>query len=265
MKIVSLSDLPEEGVSHNPEIKKKVLLKKDEIPNVTGFSQARITPGQIADPHAHDDRYEIFFFEEGKGIVRIDDKEYPVEKGICITIEPGEVHTIINTASSDLVLTYFGVKIEKKPVAKDYLAGRFGIFRKVGNVLTSKEFKRARHKAEIYAHNPEKTEKLLDKAVKKTKRKKQGPVSQAWQYLSALIRMVRAYIRGDYKEVPWESIVLSIAAIIYFVSPVDFMPDFIPVIGYLDDMAVIAFVVKSVKTDMDNFLQWENEQKEALK
>lgn len=264
MKIVSLSHLPEESVSHNPKIKKKVLLKKDEIPNLTGFSQARITPGQVVGAHTHDDMYEIFFFEEGKGIVRVDDKEYQVEKGICIMIEPGEAHNIINTASSDLVLTYFGIRAERKQVLKDYLTGRFGILRKVNNVLISKEFKRAKHKAEAYAHNPEKTKDLLAKAVKKAKRKRKGPVSQAWQYLSALIRMVRAYIRGEYKEIPWESIVLSIAAIIYFVSPVDFVPDFIPIIGYLDDMAVIAFVVKSIKTDMDNFLQWENEQSEIL-
>ena len=37
--------------------------------------------------------------------------------------------------------------------------------------------------------------------------------------------------------------------------------DFIPVVGYLDDAAVISFVVASIKADLDNFLEWEDEQK----
>ena len=114
MKIVSLSNLPEEGVSHNPEIKKKVMLRNDEIPNLTSFSQARFTPGQAAGAHAHKNMYEIFLVEAGEGIIRVNDSEYQVKKGVCIVVEPGEVHDIINSASSDLVLTYFGLKAEKK-------------------------------------------------------------------------------------------------------------------------------------------------------
>jgi uncharacterized membrane protein YkvA (DUF1232 family) len=71
--------------------------------------------------------------------------------------------------------------------------------------------------------------------------------------------LLRAYIRGDYRDIPWGSIVLVIVAIIYFVSPIDLIPDIIPVIGLTDDAAVIAFVIAQIKADLDNFLAWEVE------
>ncbi len=37
---------------------------------------------------------------------------------------------------------------------------------------------------------------------------------------------------------------------------------FIPVAGYVDDAAVIAFVAAAIKSDLDNFLEWEAEQDE---
>lgn len=57
MKIISLSNLPDEGVSHNPEIKKKVMLRVGEIPHLSSFSQVRFRSGQVADVHDHDDMY----------------------------------------------------------------------------------------------------------------------------------------------------------------------------------------------------------------
>ena len=49
-----------------------------------------------------------------EGIIRVNNKEYRLERGVCIVVEPGEVHEIINTVSSDLVLTYFGLKVDEK-------------------------------------------------------------------------------------------------------------------------------------------------------
>ena len=53
---------------------------------------------------------------------------------------------------------------------------------------------------------------------------------------------------------------LVVVAVIYFVSPVDLVPDIIPVAGLVDDAGVIAFVVAQIKADLDNFLVWETEQ-----
>ena len=121
---------------------------------------------------------------------------------------------------------------------------------------------KTKNKAEEYARDPKKARKLLDDAVKKTKsyEKNQGPLADVWSYLTALFRLLRAYIRRDYRDIPWGSIVLVTVAIIYFVSPIDLIADLLPGIGLIDDAAIIAFVVAQIKADLDNFLGWEVEQ-----
>lgn len=127
--------------------------------------------------------------------------------------------------------------------------------------INSAEFQQAKSKAEEYIRDPEKTNGLLDEAIKKAKGKNKGPLTEVWRYITALIRLVRAYVQGNYKDVPWQTIVLATAGLIYFVSPIDLIPDAIPIVGFLDDAAIISFVVASIKLDLDNFLEWENDQR----
>jgi hypothetical protein len=63
MKLTALSHLPNEQVSHNPAIQKKVMLRSGDLPHLTNFSQARFAPGQVAAAHAHQDMCEVFFVE----------------------------------------------------------------------------------------------------------------------------------------------------------------------------------------------------------
>lgn len=110
MKIVSIADLSEGQVSHNPEIRKKVLLGRGDLPHVTNFSQATFGPGQVASAHAHGDMYEVFFVEAGEGVIRVDGEPYRLEPGTCVAVAPGEEHEVACSGSGDLVLTYFGVE-----------------------------------------------------------------------------------------------------------------------------------------------------------
>jgi uncharacterized membrane protein YkvA (DUF1232 family) len=131
-------------------------------------------------------------------------------------------------------------------------------------VVNSPEFQQAKTKAEEYARDPEKAKNLIDQAMQKAQRRNKGLLDQLdetldefWSYLSALMRLARAYYTRQYTAIPWKTIVIVIAALIYFVSPLDFIPDFIPLLGLTDDAIVIAFVVKQIKSDLDNFLAWE--------
>ena len=110
MKIVELYDVPEESVSHQPEIKKQVMLSKGDLPHLANFSRARFAPGQVAHAHSHPDKYEVFFVETGHGIVKIEGAEYPLEQGVYVVAEPGEKHEIISTGPSGLILLYFGIE-----------------------------------------------------------------------------------------------------------------------------------------------------------
>ena len=72
-----------------------------------------------------------------------------------------------------------------------------------------------------------------------------------------LVRFVRAYLRGDYRKIPWRSLVLATGALVYFVTPADMIPDVLAGVGFLDDAAVLAYVVKSLRDHLDAFAAWE--------
>ena len=75
--------------------------------------------------------------------------------------------------------------------------------------------------------------------------------------IKAFVRMIKAYLKKDYKEVPWKTLVLIVAALLYFIFPLDLVPDFIPIAGFIDDSLVLLWVGKSVKDDLERFLEWE--------
>ena len=118
-------------------------------------------------------------------------------------------------------------------------------------------FDSAKREAERLAAKKEEISRLVQEALAKAE-KRRGRIARVWEDFQALVRLLRAWRRGDYPVVPWRTIILAIAALIYFVDPFDLIPDFIPVIGYLDDATVIAFVVESIRRDLDKFLAWES-------
>jgi mannose-6-phosphate isomerase-like protein (cupin superfamily) len=109
MKKVSLRELPHEGVSHDPQIAKQVLLRRGDVPHLNAFSRATLAPGQSARSHQHPDMFEVFWVEAGVGRMQTADDEHQLAHGVCIVVEPGETHQITNTGSSDLALLYFSV------------------------------------------------------------------------------------------------------------------------------------------------------------
>ena len=110
MQYRSLATTPTEGVTHNPAICKQVMLRPNEVPALTNFSQARFAPGLVAAGHAHSDMYEVFFVEAGQGTITIDGTPYGLSPGVCVMVELGEVHEVANTGTAELVLTYFGIR-----------------------------------------------------------------------------------------------------------------------------------------------------------
>lgn len=131
--------------------------------------------------------------------------------------------------------------------------------KRVTRKQAEEETKKFRFKAEKYKNDPEAINELLGDAQRKAKKQK-GPLSGRFDDIMTLTRLVRAYVKGDYREVSWETVALAIGALIYFLSPVDLIPDVIPVVGYIDDAAVIGFVVASIYTDLNNFRDWEASQ-----
>ena len=77
---------------------------------------------------------------------------------------------------------------------------------------------------------------------------------------NVLARLIKAYASGRYREIPWKTLLIIVAAAIYFVNPIDLIPDFIPVLGFTDDFGILVMVYKSVSQEIDKFLAWEQTQ-----
>jgi mannose-6-phosphate isomerase-like protein (cupin superfamily) len=110
LKVSSIDSTEELRISHNSRIKKHVLVSNGEINNVTNFSKAVFPPGEIAHAHSHHDMTEVFFIESGQGIISVNETSIPLKAGMCVTVEPNEIHELKNTGSIDMVVTYFGIK-----------------------------------------------------------------------------------------------------------------------------------------------------------
>ena len=62
-----------------------------------------------------------------------------------------------------------------------------------------------------------------------------------------LLSLVIDYFVGNYREISIWAIGVADLALLYVISPIDFIPDFIPVVGFLDDAVVLALCLKLLK------------------
>jgi uncharacterized membrane protein YkvA (DUF1232 family) len=120
--------------------------------------------------------------------------------------------------------------------------------------------------AEEIARDNGKLDKLVNKSSKKMHNVKERKPS-IMNFFSQIItfqRMMKAYSRKEYPHLPWKSLLSIVGAILYFLNPLDLVPDFIPGIGFIDDIALIGWVYKSLDADVQRFEEWEHENKLAI-
>ena len=109
MLLRSLKNIPTEGVSHDPQILKQVMLKSGEVPCLTNFSQAYLAPGQKTVCHSHRDMWEVYLVEDGGGALILNGTMSEISRGSCFAIAPGEEHEVRSSEVQGLRLTYFGI------------------------------------------------------------------------------------------------------------------------------------------------------------
>ena len=139
---------------------------------------------------------------------------------------------------------------KKKPTAK---ANQAAILKE----RFEAEFAQAVKTAHAYVENPERLQALFDDAAKEAATMPKEPFAEMWPYFQAMLRLIRAYSRGQYCDVTDDTLVVIIAAIIYAVNPLDVIPDALPALGYLDDATVIALAVRRSRQALDDFMTWE--------
>ena len=79
--------------------------------------------------------------------------------------------------------------------------------------------------------------------------------------VKTLFTMLSEYAKGNYKGLRKRSIIKVVAGGLYLVSFIDLIPDFIPFIGWADDVAVLFFIYRSLKKEIDLFKAWQQQPK----
>ncbi|MEY2527493.1 MAG: hypothetical protein QOE73_2264 [Verrucomicrobiota bacterium] len=83
------------------------------------------------------------------------------------------------------------------------------------------------------------------------------PFKDTWAYFQAMLRLIRAYYRGEYRDVAMTTLLVIVAAVIYVVNPLDLIPDWVPGLGLLDDAFIVAFALRKTRPALDDFMAWE--------
>lgn len=119
------------------------------------------------------------------------------------------------------------------------------------------ELKKGYDKAKKLLEDTDKIEVFLQKLEKKLK--VIPKVGETFAIVPTMISLIRNYVKKEYTEIPLGTIIAILSALIYIITPIDFIPDVIPGAGYIDDALVIGACLKLVSSDVDDYEKWRKE------
>jgi uncharacterized membrane protein YkvA (DUF1232 family) len=94
-------------------------------------------------------------------------------------------------------------------------------------------------------------------AVKQYAQSKKHLIKNFKTDIETLVNLIKAWIRGVYTEIPKETLILIIAALLYFLSPLDTIPDFLGPLGFTDDATVVLFVMNTIRKEINKYKEWD--------
>jgi uncharacterized membrane protein YkvA (DUF1232 family) len=84
-----------------------------------------------------------------------------------------------------------------------------------------------------------------------------GPLARFVEDGKLLMSIVKDYWAGAYRQVPYGVIASSVFTLIYVLNPFDMVPDVLPLIGQLDDVAVLGACLLMVEHDLHTYKDWK--------
>ncbi|OFX19861.1 MAG: hypothetical protein A2033_19740 [Bacteroidetes bacterium GWA2_31_9] len=101
-------------------------------------------------------------------------------------------------------------------------------------------------------------QKVLNKSDEiESKVNSSNVLKRLWEDIKLLFALIKAYISKKYTKVPWWVISAVAFSLLYLINPFDLIPDAIPVIGQLDDAAVIGICIKMIEKELLLFNEWK--------
>lgn len=117
--------------------------------------------------------------------------------------------------------------------------------------------KKLRPQAERILGDPERAERFISQVEAKADGQEER-MRELWTDLKGFLQMLRAYLRGEYRNVPYGSLLSGLAALAYFLNPFDLIPDML-LGGWVDDFMVLGWVFQSLRSEVRRFQTWQTE------
>lgn len=108
-----------------------------------------------------------------------------------------------------------------------------------------------------YKYDDTDFEKIFKNESKLKKLIKKGIFGDYAEYISSFLEMLKDFFQGKYKEVPVGTIAAIISTLLYILSPIDLIPDWIPVVGWLDDIFILKKCISFAKKDIEKYRRWK--------
>lgn len=121
---------------------------------------------------------------------------------------------------------------------------------------------KATEEAQAFIQNPSKVDELLIQLEKKLQ--DVPTIGKTLSNLPTMIAMVKAWITKEYTEVSPKVIACLVGAVIYLLKQNDLINDRIPVVGHLDDMAVMGLALKLSEPELEAFKAWREKKMAAV-
>jgi uncharacterized membrane protein YkvA (DUF1232 family) len=101
------------------------------------------------------------------------------------------------------------------------------------------------------------TSVIFPEEIRRTHRRP-ADLRRIWDYLELLLSMLYDSYNGKF-PVPKKTVIVGIFALLYLINPIDIVPDFIPLMGFADDIAALAFAASFIKDDLNKYRVWKND------
>ena len=109
---------------------------------------------------------------------------------------------------------------------------------------------------------PEDEKDLKEKLYEKWKKLPTGPTGIEWldKFIENIKLMYEMLFDKEF-VISWQTKATIIAALAYFISPIDLVPDWIPVGGWLDDAAVVVYALHHISGDVARYAEFKKTKK----
>jgi len=118
-----------------------------------------------------------------------------------------------------------------------------------------KGYKQHQKKAEQLVDNPKRLEALVKKITPKALANK-NMLAEIWNDLHLLLSLTKSWYKGEYRQISKKTMIIITASFLYFLSPIDLIPDFIFGLGILDDAIVLKYVISTLDKELRQYKNW---------